>query len=353
MRGIKTETEMVLSVSKLRAPGFFLATTLVFLLATPATSAFSLDTSQTVLVTGSVKSVDGSPVPGIKLTFSEPFRPGTPGSIRQDSRFTTNIKTSSSGRFALKLPLGTFETSLRDGSLFSKNSRCLGADFTYSVTSTGQTLEVVVPNKENYKVSFVRAGSNQTVPGVSAEFGKINYVQIPNAPIGNPSFFCSRLWLPSPLSGAFEWFGYEVADEGVPNGSYSYRDPLGQLVKQTIAPNALAESELRISIPEVPTIRVLKETVKFANNTFSGEAVFSELESLEGVDLDRKFNVALAWTAKWWRLEVGRKEFSLTKGNRIRFSYKVVNLYGAEPRLTILGDGFVTSSNFVTVKTQR
>ena len=176
---------------------------------------------------------------------------------------------------------------------------------------------------------------------------------VANESIGNPSFSCGRLWMGSPQSGSFDWFGYEVSQDGVTSGTYSYRDSFGQSVTQPFSVSALGKPRLTIMIPDLPRIKVLKETVRFSDNTFSGEAVFTELESVKGMDLDRNFNVALAWTPRWTRLEVSRKEFGFIKGNRIRFSYKVVNLYGSTPKLTVIGDGFATASNFVTVKTQR
>lgn len=346
MPGIRTEIGMGLCVSSQVRTGIrrvALATVLLLLGSSPV---FANTHANPVLVTGSIVTADGLPVGGLKITFTKVSEPRAPRNQ------PTSVKTNSTGKFALMLPFGSYDSQINERRTFLEKARCLATEFKYEVAGAGQKLDIVVPSKKDYSLDYQLEGSDLSVPAVRSQINKVTYSQTSNEELGNPLFYCPGLFIPSQPSGGFIWNAYEVAEGGVSGGTYMFKNALGQELREPFPLTAFRDKSTVVDIKDIPTIRLIKGSIRFSNKTFSGEAMFSEAPGLDGLDLERKFKAALGWKANR-TLMISPKKFEITSGNRIRFSFKVINLYGPRPTLTLVGDGFSAASNSVIVAVRR
>lgn len=315
------------------------------IIATGIGPSYAAASQQGELLIGSIKTIDGTPVAAIRITFSTPWEPGAPRPS------PSTVRTNSSGKFVIILPSGNYDVHVNEGRTSRSKNRCLSARFTYTISGPGQRLDVVTPKQELYRIKYVADGTRLVAPLVSTRLGKITYKTVTNEELGNPSFYCERLSIHSQPYAGFNWYAYEVAESGVTDGQFIYRSALGQTVTQKFASDSFSSSKITIPIQDVPTIRVVKNSVKFSNNTFTGEAVFSDLASLKELDLERSFRVVISWRAKHFSAPA-RKVYYIAEGNRLKFRVKVTNVYSSNPRVTVVGNGFLTASNFVSVRTK-
>lgn len=310
------------------------------------------------LVVGHVISIDGSPAQGLPIRFQEKTDSGNYGV------YITTVRTGSRGQFAVSLPRGTYFASINLGQGYKKDRRCLSARFEFQATEDNETLDISLPPTRNYNIKYVAEGTKKTFSFVNTSLNQLYYTEVNNEKIGNPKFYCDRItYATVPVKG-IDIFGYELAAAApvtdgrsfMPphSGYYEFTNATGQSTRLAFPMEMFDSSKLVVNLGQtLPSIKIQKKSVKFANSRIQGIARFSELDSVKALGLERVFSLSLAWVgpknSPRWSTGGGAK-LKLTKNNTIKFSTKITNVYRDKVRLTFRGRGFGLTSNVVTMR---
>ena len=310
------------------------------------------------IVVGHVISIDGSPAQGLPIRFQEKTDSGQYGT------YITTVRTGSRGQFAVSLPRGNYFASIYQGQWYGEDKRCLSTRFEFQAAEDNETLDITLPPTRNYKIKYATEGTKSTFSFVNTSFYQLYYTDVPNEKIGNPKFYCDRITYSTVPVKGIDIFGYELAasapvtDVGsfMPphSGYYEYTNATGQSTRFAFPMEMFESSNLVISLGQsLPSMKILKKSVKFTNSRIQGKARFTELDSLRELDLERVFSLSLAWvgpkSSPLWSTGGGGK-LKLKKNNTIKFSTKITNVYRDEVKLTFRGRGFGLTSNVVTLR---
>jgi len=323
-----------------------LAIILSLLSVLPATSPALSDSDS--FVTGSLKAVDETPVSGVQIRFVQKI-----GKSFGPSIIST---TDNSGKFILRVPMGDYEVNIQKG--LSQDSRCLNAQFAYTVSQPRQSLDIKTPRLTSLLFEFTGGMTNDLVGGVAMDFRSLKYAEVSNPAISDPSFYCSFLIAsggksPYIVVDAFE-LGMDQSFQGTSQTGLSYRfkDGLGQLVAETVPQSALGSPRVRVGLSDLPSVNLSRKSLKISGNKLVGLATFNEAKVLEEFGLTRKLNIMFRvtrgkkvspWITRNSRLSVDAK-------SKVDFALNARFYRGTLLEILLVGDNFSAASNVVTFR---
>ena len=316
------------------------ATFLVLALAlVPLTPAFASNQS---FIVGSLLTENNEPVSGTGINF-----------YAKTSQLWTNTKTDKDGRFIAQLPKGEYSVSISGNS--TGKSRCLNAGFNYVVSDDRQTLNIRTPKFQNYKIQYVEESNNSLVANVTTTLHNLYYKAVDNPALGDLKFFCSRQSITSASTAewqAFEVDALETAKErrGFElRSNFMYRNGLGQMVTTGIAEVDWNSPRITFSLPDLPSVKINKKSLKIRNGKLTGTATFSEAAALSEFALQRKFNVTFrvirgskvySWISK-------NTKFASISDNIVSFKLDTQFYKGARLEILLKGSNFSLGTNIV------
>ena len=317
---------------------------LLAVLLSTSTSTASLASSQS-LVVGNLLTENNDPVVSTNINF-----------YSKANQLRTSSKTDKNGRFLAQLPKGEYSVSISGGSW--NKGRCLNAGFNYSVAEDRQTLNVKTPKFKSYKFQYVDDSSNSPVANVTTTLHNLYYKTVDNPGLGDLKFFCSRQAITSNVSS--DWNAFEVdATETAKKrrgfeltSNFMYWNGLGQRVTSNIIDVDWDSSQITLPLPDLPNVSIKKNSLKAANGSVSGQAIFVESAALREFGLNRKFRATFRFIkgskVSSWN-SVTLKSTSL-KGNKLSFNLRIRPTKKEKKiQLMLSGSNFSLGSNSITV----
>ena len=292
-------------------------------------------------VSGIVVTEDNQPVAFSGVSFREK-RSNSLGPV-------TFTSTDKDGRFLLQLPIGNYRVGL-ESYFKSGKSRCINGVFDYSVAETKNDLQITTPRFRDYGVEFLEAQSGLPVWSVSTQLSNIKYKSVESPGIGKVDFYCTQ-GIPPTISA--KWLAFEVDAEGSPGdrSSYQYASGIGQSVTTKLGPANWNSGNLVFSIPNLPSVKIQKSSVKVSNGRLQGVATFIESTDLKQFQLDRKFRLT-------YRVNNGKRvtgwitkkpTFLLDSNNKVAFKLSVSFYKGTTIEFMVTGDNFSLGTNVLKV----
>jgi hypothetical protein len=318
-----------------------LASSLVFPVV-PGASA-----SNNSLVVGSLRTVDGVPIPRMGISFAE-INGNTLGS-------STFLQTDKNGRFVAQIPTGSYVVYVRPGPRF--DSKCLNTSFRYEVNQIKQDLNIISPAMETYVFTFIGSDPTKIVASVTPYLTNIQYESVESPGLGILDFRCERASFNSqakPTWEAFKISGIQKIEE-FGGGRYSYQGATGQRIDAKLPDDWWLNRQIRVELPRLPSIEIRKKSLKFANGFIYGTAIFSELQELSEFELTRKFNVRYRSTVKGklrpWRSFSSR--FTIDKKGQFKFRDSAGFRGRTNLEIVLVGNDFAVQSNLVQIAIQK
>ena len=308
----------------------------------PFTPAFASDQG---FIVGSLLTENHEPVSATSINF-----------YAKTNQLWTNTKTDKNGRFLAQLPKGEYSVSLSGNS--SNTGRCLNAGFNYVVSDEKQTLNIKTPKFKSYKIQYVDAVSNSAVANVTTTLHNLYYETVDNPDLGEVKFYCSRQAITSKVSSDWEAFEVDASETAKERkgfelrSNFMYRNGLGQMITTNIVDVDWSASEITFVLPDLPSVKIDRKSVKINNGTLVGEASFNEAEALTEFELSRKFRVTFrvirgSKTTNW--LSRNTKAASIN-GDKVSFRLDTQFYKGATLKILLSGSNFSLGTNVVTVK---
>jgi hypothetical protein len=320
--------------------GISLALASAILASSAAQVSFATNTS---VVVGSLKSVDGQSVAKMSISFAE-----VKGNSIGNSTFT---RTDSQGRFVVQIPSGHYKVYVRTGSSFTK---CLNTSFLYQVSDARQELNILTPELKTYSFTFVGSDPRKIVGSVNPHFRNVQFDSIENPGLGKLDFSCESVsFANQPL---FNWETFKIADqqkkEQFSGGRYSYQGATGQWIDTELPDGWWRTPNVIVKLPTVPIVEINKSSLRFSNGFVSGTAKFTESPELSEFGLERKFNVRFRETVRGqlrpWRSFHPR--FTLKSNGLVKFRVPAGLKGLSKLEIVLIGNDFATQSNLVTTK---
>lgn len=319
---------------------------LLVVLLSMSTSTQSVASNQS-LVVGNLLTENNNPVVSTNVNF-----------YSKADQFWTNSRTDKNGRFLAQLPKGEYSVSISGD---SSKGRCLNAGFNYVVKDDRQALRIKTPKFKSYKIQYVDKSSNLTVANVTTTLHNLYYKTVDNPGLGDVKFYCSRQSINSNVS--LEWNAFEVdASETAKErrgfelrSNFMYRNGLGQMVTTNIVDVDWDASQITFLLPDLPSVKIKKKSLKVIGRTLSGQAIFNEADALDEFQINRKFRVTFrvirgARVTNW---NSANPKFTSIKGNTVSFRLNTQFYKGAKVELMLAGSNFSLGSNVFTVNIPR
>lgn len=292
-------------------------------------------------VSGIVVTEDNQPVAFSGISFREK-RSNSLGPI-------TFTSTDNDGRFLLQLPIGNYRVGL-ESYFKSGKSRCINGTFDYLVSETKNDLQITTPRFQDYGIEFLEAQSGLPVWSVSTQLSNIKYKSVESPGIGKVDFYCTQ-GIPPAVSA--KWLAFEVDGQGSSGdrSSYQYESGIGQSVTTKLGQADWKSGKLVFSIPNLPSVKIQKSSVKVSNGKLQGLATFIESTELKQFQLDRKFRLTYrvnngsrvtGWMTK-------KPTFLLDSNNKVAFKLNVTFYKGTTIEFMVTGYNFSLGTNVLKV----
>lgn len=320
------------------------ATILSVAVITPASAA------ETVLVTGSVKTIDGIALPDLSIALTN-----------RATNERSSVKVGVDGKFILQIPEGDYSGFISSASSPIKGL-CLEGSFKKTITKNTSTLSVNLPSLRTFEFNFVD-GAGNFVPGISM-FSQFMSFKVPeNSDIEAPYFSCSRAWPQFQPSAATQgspivWKSFELAE--APSGlnqtnrmTYKYLSGLGQSMSNSLLMEASIGSKYTTVLQDVPGIALGAKSLRPSKTALVGFATFTEAPAFVGLSVERtlKTSVRVLRKGKWssWSLRIG-KTGSVDANGRVSISIPTKGYAGSTIEVVVSGVNFNAASQVVRIK---
>lgn len=300
-----------------------------------------------VLVSGSVKTIDGIALEGLTMNF-----------IAEGNRSTNQVKIDAKGSFLAQIPAGKYFVYIN--SINSKN-RCINANFEKTISAGEPPFKVNLPRFKSYEFSFLNE-EGAFVPGVQLSMRSFLYEVPENPDIIKPVFSCATYSMNngSPLVGekiiwnAFEPYKDELTSNSISRQkSFSYLTGLGQSVQDQLPTTGWSEGKFSVTIKDLPKITLDSKSLKISKNKLSATGKFQEVPAFTGLAPERLFSTAIriSTNGKWtdWIRGTG-KASSPDKNGKVTYSVNVQFYKGKTIQVALVGRNFTAVNNSVQIK---
>lgn len=304
-----------------------------------------------VLVSGSVKTIDGIALDGLMMNF-----------IAQGSRATNQVKIDSKGAFLAQLPAGKYSVFINSVNMVSSKHPCINASFEKTISPGEPPFKVNLPRFKSYEFSFLNE-EGTFVPGVRLGIRGFLYEVPENPDIIKPVFSCASHTVNDspPLVGgkiiwnAFQPYKDELASNGAAGTSktFSYLTGLGQTVGDQLPTQGWSEGKFSVTIKDLPKITLDSKSLKISKNKLSATGKFQEVPAFTGLAPERLFSTAIRISSngKWtdWIRGTG-KASSPDKNGKVTYSVNVQFYKGKAIQVALVGRNFTAVNNSVQIK---
>lgn len=306
--------------------------------------------SDLVLVSGSVRTIDGFALDGLMMNF-----------IAEGSRATNQVKIDSKGSFLAQLPAGKYGVFINSVNMVSSKHPCLNASFEKSISAGEPPFKVNLPRFKSYEFSFLNE-EGTFVPGVRLGIRGFLYEVPENPDIIKPVFSCASHTVNDspPLVGgkiiwnAFQPYKDELASNSISRQkSFSYLTGLGQSVQDELPTMGWSEGKFSVTIKDLPKITMDAKSLKISKNKLSATGKFQEVPAFTGLAPERLFSTAIriSTNGKWsqWIKGTG-KASSPDKNGKVTYSLNVQFYKGKTIQVALVGRNFTAVNNQVQIK---
>jgi hypothetical protein len=303
-----------------------------------------------VLVSGSVKTIDGIALDGLMMTF-----------IAEGNRATNEVKVDSKGSFLAQLPAGKYSVFIRSVHMVSAKYPCINANFEKTISAGEPPFKVNLPRFKTYEFSFLNE-EGTFVPGVRLGIRGFLYEVPENPDIIKPVFSCAYTSVndsPPLVGGKITWNAFQpyrdelVSNSGGSERAYSYLTGLGQTVVNQLPTQGWSEGKFSVNIKDLPKITVDAKSLKISKNKLSATGKFQEVPAFTGLAPERLFSTAIRISSngKWtnWIKGTG-KASSPDKNGKITYSVNVQFYKGKTIQVALVGRNFTAVNNQVQIK---
>lgn len=307
--------------------------------------------SDLVLVSGSVKTIDGIALDGLMMNF-----------IADSTSSSTQVRVDSKGSFLAQLPAGKYSVYIRSVNIVSSKNPCINASFEKTIALGEPPFKVNLPRFKSYEFSFLNE-EGTFVPGVRLGIRGFLYEVPENPDIIKPVFSCASHGVndsPPLVGGKIIWNAFQpYKDELANNGaagtskSYSYSTGLGQTLGDQLPTQGWSEGKFSVTIKDLPKITMDAKSLKISKSKLSATGKFQEVPAFAGLAPERFFSTAIriSTNGKWtnWIQGTG-KASSPDKYGKVTFSLNVQFYKGKTIQVALVGRNFTAVNNSVQIK---
>lgn len=323
---------------------------LIFALVVSLNSVGSAMASDLVLVSGSVKTIDGIALDGLMMNF-----------IAEGTRASNQVKIDSKGSFLAQLPAGKYSVFINSINMVSAKNPCINASFEKTISAGEPPFKVNLPRFKTYEFSFLNE-EGTFVPGVRIGIKGFLYDVPENPDVIKPVFSCASYTVndsPPLVGGTIVWNAFQpYKDEMASNqygrqNSFSYLTGLGQTVGDQLPTQGWLDGKFSVTIKDLPKITTNPKSLKITKNKLSAVGTFTEVPAFLGLAPERLFSTAIriSTNGKWtqWIKGTG-KATAPDKNGKVSYSINVQFYKGKTIQVALVGRNFTAVNNATQIK---
>lgn len=312
--------------------------------------ALPVQATESVLVSGTVKTIDGDLVSGMTISF----RP-------KESNEYSSVRVDALGKFVIQIPEGAYSVSVGTAP-FSRSPLCITGEFEKNISKATSSFNVKLPRLKTFEAKFVdEAGT--LLHWKSLTVYEFDYKAPENGDVQNASFKCGRAVVQPDLNvvpegqvltwRAFESATDELAKLGPFQPRYAISNGIGQDVVAPLPQIGWAEGKFTVVVKDIPKISISAKDLKVVKGKLSGFATFVEPQAFSELGLQRTFVVAIRElrAGKWlsWISSRGNTAV-IAKGGRVLLSVDVSKYKGKSIQVIVRGSNFSSGNQLALIK---